>query len=161
MNTDNQIMLVIANSKNILTLSLKFCNNVQFVLSSDNIKNAKQFYHNHNVDLKNKLVTTFDTGFDPYAYSINYNKYDNVFHSLVFFSKIINKQMSLNSKKKYDVTICVERKHVKRVLIMASYILKNVNTIRILHISTDPVTEDDNNFEKNQLNMFYNSFYYH
>ena len=106
-------------------------------------------------------MTTFDTGFDPYAYSINYNKYDNVFHSLVFFSKIINKQLSLNNKKKYDVTICVERKHVKRVLIMASYILKNVNTIRILHISTDPVTEDDNNFEKNQLNMFYNSFHYH
>jgi hypothetical protein len=69
--------------------------------------------------------------------------------------------MSLSNKKKYDVTICVEKKHVKRVLIMASYILKNVNTIKILHISTDPVTEDDNNFEKNQLNMFYNSFHYH
>jgi hypothetical protein len=160
MSTDNKIMLVIANSKNILTLSLKFCNNIQFVISSDNIKNAKEFYHNHNIDLKNKLITTFDTGFDPYIYSINYNKYDNIFHSLVFFSKIINKQISLNSKKKYDITICVERKHVKRVLIMASHIIKNVNTMRILHISTDPVTEEDNNFEKIQLNMFYNSFHY-
>ena len=64
-------------------------------------------------------------------------------------------------RKKYNITICVEKKHVKRVLIMASYILKNVNAIRILHISTDPVTEDDNNFEKNQLKMFYQSFYYH
>lgn len=157
MNTDNQIMLVIANSKNILRLSLKFCDNIQFVLSSDNIKDAKEFYFNHNVDLKNKLITTLDTGLDPYAFSVNYNKYDNVFNSLVFFSKIINKQISLNNKIKYDVTICVEKKHIKRVLIMASYILKNVNSIKILHISIDPVTEDDKKFEQNQINLFYQS----
>lgn len=159
MNTDNQIMLVIANSKNILKLSLKFCDNIQFVISSDNIKDAKEFYHSNNVDLKKNLLTTFDTGFDPYAYSINYNKYDNVFHSLVFFSKIINKQFSLNNKK-YDVVICVEKKHVKRLIIIASYILKNVNTIKILHVSSDPVTEYDNVIEKNQLDLFYQSSRY-
>lgn len=159
MNTDNQIMLVIANSKNILKLSLKFCDNIQFVISSDNIKDAKEFYHSNNVDLKKNLLTTFDTGFDPYAYSINYNKYDNVFHSLVFFSKIINKQFSLNNKK-YDVVICVEKKHVKRLIIIASYILKNVNTIKILHVSSDPVTEYDNINEKNQLDLFYQSSRY-
>lgn len=160
MNNNIQIMLVIANSKNILTLSLKFCNDIEFVISSDNVKDVKDFYSNHNVDLENNLITTFDTGFDPYKYSINYNKYDSIYHSLVFFSKILNKQISLNSKVKYDLIICAEKKHIKRLVIMCSYILKNANSIKILHISTDPVYEVDNIFEKNQLNMFYQSSYY-
>jgi hypothetical protein len=159
MTINNDIMLVVANNKNILKLSLKYCNNMNFVLSSDNIYYAKEYYINNNINLKTNLITTLDTGFDTYVYSINYNKYDNVFNSLLFFSKIINKLYSTENKK-YSVIICLEKKHVKRALIISSYLFRNINTLQIAYINTDLVTEEDEQYEKNQLNLFYQSLYY-
>ena len=160
MTINEDIMLVVANNKNILKLSLKYCNNMNFVLSSDNIYDAKEYYSTHNINLKNNLITTLDTGFDTYVYSINYNKYDNVFNSLVFFSKIMNK-LNYTEKKQYSVIICLEKKHVKRALVICSYLFKNINGLKIVYINTEPTTEDDELYEKNQLNLFYQSYHYH
>ena len=56
MTINEDIMLVVANNKNILKLSLKYCNNMNFVLSSDNIYDAKEYYSTHNINLKNNLL---------------------------------------------------------------------------------------------------------
>jgi hypothetical protein len=159
MTINEDIMLVVANNKNILKLSLKYCNNMNFVLSSDNIYDAKEYYSSHNINLKTNLITSLDTGFDAYVYSINYNKYDNVFNSLVFFSKIINK-LYYTEKKQYSVIICLEKKYVKRALIICSYLFRNIDSLKIIYINTEPITEDDEQYEKNQLNLFYQSYYY-
>lgn len=159
MTINEDIMLVVANNKNILKLSLKYCNNMNFVLSSDNIYDAKEYYSSHNINLKTNLITSLDTGFDTYVYSINYNKYDNVFNSLVFFSKIINK-LYYTEKKQYSVIICLEKKYVKRALIICSYLFRNIDSLKIIYINTEPITEDDEKYEKNQLNLFYQSYHY-
>ena len=159
MTINEDIMLVVANNKNILKLSLKYCNNMNFVLSSDNIYDAKEYYSTNNINLKTNLITSLDTGFDAYIYSINYNKYDNIFNSLVFFSKIINK-LYYTEKKQYSVIICLEKKHVKRALVICSYLFRNINSVKIVYINTEPITDDDEQYEKNQLNLFYQSYHY-
>jgi len=159
MTINNHIMLVVANNKNILKLSLKYCNNMNFVLSSDNIYDAKEYYIDNNINLKTNLITTLDTGFDAYVYSINYNKYDNVFNSLLFFSKITNKLYSTENKK-YSIIICLEKKYVKRALVICSYLFRNINSLQIVYVSTELVTEEDERYERNQLNLFYQSSYY-
>ena len=58
---NNNLLFVITNEKNTLDLSLKFCNNMRFIISSNNIKKAKEFYKENNINMDTNLITTLET----------------------------------------------------------------------------------------------------
>ena len=110
-------LLVIATEKNILDLSLKYSSKMNFVVSSNNNKQTKQFYKDNNVD--NNLITSLEIPSNTSC--SNYNKYDHVFNSIIFFSKIINKIYSTDNVKR-DILICISKKYIQRSIILCSYI---------------------------------------
>ena len=93
----NNLLLVISNESNTFNLSLNYCNEMEFIISSDDIEELKQKYIRSNVNMNN-LITTFETSILP---TYNYNKYDILLNSILFFSKIINK-MHLKNDIKYS-----------------------------------------------------------
>ena len=153
----NNLLLVIADD-NILHLSLKYCNNMKFIISSDNVKITKQFYKNNNVDIDNNLITTLETRSDKINPSVDYNIYDKIFNSILFFSKIINKIYFQNNIKP-SILFCISKKHVKRSVILCSYILKDI-CIKLIYNNNEELTIQDTINEKHQIDLFYQSHYY-
>jgi len=153
MNKDN-FLLVIATEKNILDLSLKYCGKMKFIVSSNNTKETKQFYKDNNTD--NNLITTLEI--TPSTYCSNHNKYDQVFNSIIFFSKIINKIYSTDNIKR-DILICISKKYIQRSIILCSYIFKNISSIKFMYDNNEKITIDDITDEKYHLSLFYQTPY--
>lgn len=156
---DNNLMLVITNEENTLQISLKYCNDMKVIVCSNNIKNIHEFYKNNNIDINNNLITTLETRIADNYMNRNYNQYDNVFNSILFFSKIINKMYSTN-KVKYNIYVCVSKKHVKRALIICKYLLKIAISIKFIYDTSEMMSLDDLFHEKKELRLFYQSPYY-
>ena len=123
----NNLLLIIVNDLNTLHVSLNYYKEMKFVISSDNILEIKKFYIVNNINVNN-LLTTFETTVDKFGNPINTNKFDSVFNSMIFFSKIINK-IFFDTKVKLDITLCISKQYIKRVFILSSHIFKNVNNI--------------------------------
>lgn len=155
---DNNLLLIITNEENTLQVSLKYCNDMKVIISSNNIKNIYEFYKNNNIDINKNLITTLETSVKNNL-SLNYNQYDNVFNSILFFSKILNKMYFIN-KTKYNVYICVSKKHVKRTLIISKYLLEIANSIVFIYDKNEIMSLDDLFREKKQIQLFYQSSYY-
>jgi hypothetical protein len=154
---NNNLLFVITNEKNTLDLSLKFCNNMKFIISSNNIKEAKEFYIQNNIDITSNLITTFQT--NSYIHHLQSNSYDHVFNTIIFLSKIINKLYSTNNIK-YNILFCVSKKHIQRTVILASYIIKNISSVKFIYDNNEIISKDDIVNEKHQLNLFYQTPYY-
>ncbi len=152
-------MLVISNEENTLQISLKFCNDMKVIISSNNIKNIHEFYKNNNIDINKKLITTLNTSLNQNFYYGNYNQYDNVFNSILFFSKIVNK-MYYTNKVKYNIILCVSKKHVKRCYIMSKCLLKIAKSIKFIYDTSEIISVDDLYQEKKKIQLFYQSPYY-
>lgn len=147
-------LLVIATEKNILDLSLKYSSKMNFVVSSNNNKQTKQFYKDNNVD--NNLITSLEIPSNTSC--SNYNKYDHVFNSIIFFSKIINKIYSTDNVKR-DILICISKKYIQRSIILCSYIFKNISSIKFIYDNNEKITIDDVTDEKYHLSLFYQTPY--
>ena len=154
---NNNLLFVITNEKNTLDLSLKFCNNMRFIISSNNIKKAKEFYKENNINMDTNLITTLETISSTHYFQSN--SYDYIFNTLIFLSKIIDKLYSAN-KIKYTILCCISKKHIQRVIIMSSYIFKNILSIKFIYDINELISRDDILIEKHQLNIFYQSPYY-
>ena len=149
----NNLLLVISNESNTFNLSLNYCNEMEFIISSDDIEELKQKYIRSNVNMNN-LITTFETSILP---TYNHNKYDILLNSILFFSKIINK-MHLKNNIKYNVIFCISRKFIKRAVIIATILFKNTcNSIKFIYPKIDMITIEDIINEENQVKIFYQS----
>ena len=151
--TTNNLLLVISNEPNTFNLSLEYCKQMDFIISSNDIGELKQKYFESNVNINN-LITTFETSV-PSSY--NYNNYDILLNSILFFSKIINK-MHLKNKIKYNVLFCISRKFIRRAIIISTILLKNSCTsIKFIYPKIDKITLEDIINEEEQLKIFYKS----
>lgn len=153
MNNYN-FLFVIATEKNILDISLKYCSKMKFIVSSNNTKETKQFYKDNNMN--NNLITTLEIPSNTSC--SNNNKYDHVFNSIIFFSKIINKMYSVDNIKR-DILICISKKYIQRSIILCSYIFKNVSSVKFTYDNNEKITIDHITDEKYHLNLFYQSPY--
>ena len=156
---DNNLMLLITNEENTLQMSLKYCNEMMVIICSNNIKNVHEFYKNNNIHINKNLITTLETSLKINYFSANYNQYDNVFNSILFFSKILNKMYSINNLK-YNIHVCVSKKHLKRTVIICKYLLQIANSIVFVYDNSEIITLDDLFKEKKQIQLFYQSSYY-
>ena len=155
----NNLLLIIVNDLNTLHVSLNYYKEMKFVISSDNILEIKKFYIVNNINVNN-LLTTFETTVDKFGNPINTNKFDSVFNSMIFFSKIINK-IFFDTKVKLDITLCISKQYIKRVFILSSHIFKNVNNINFVYADDNSDINVLSNIEEQKhLDMFYKSHYY-
>ena len=145
------------NEKNILDISLKYSTDIQFIISSNNIKKTKDFYKQNNIDIDNNLITTLETFSNTYHTQLN--NYDSIFHSIIFFSKIINKLYSKDNIK-YVILFCISKKHVQRAVVLTSNMFKNILSIKFIYDNNEQISVEDTLNENYQLGLFFQSIYY-
>ena len=160
---NDTVMIIIADNLKPFDLAINYYKNILnknlsnrilkiIICSSDCLENKK--YCLENGVRTDDIITTFNTSLKSYNPII---VDDNIYNSIAFCKKILDKEYRYFDKPYPKLIMCVSRKDLKRTELISKMIYYDSTSINYLY-NNELMTEDDLKNEDYMIRKFFNHF---
>lgn len=165
MNDTVMIIIIITDNKKTMDVAINYYKNIlsndylnnrriKLILCSSDSLNIKNYCIENGIN-KDDIITTFNTTLkmlNPIIVD------DNIYNSITFCKKILDKEYNYLGKSYPKLIFCVSRKELKRTDLICKMIYYNLTTnIKYLY-NNELITEDDLKNEDYMIRKIFNNF---